>query len=107
MLAEVSMCDLLIGMRLHSLIYAASQQVPMIGISYDPKIDQFLQLLELKAAATTDHFDADQLAEVALQFLGQGAKAEWINNKRQVIEKLQAEAQRPAQQIVNYLRIKG
>jgi polysaccharide pyruvyl transferase CsaB len=106
MLVEVSKCDLLIGMRLHSLIYAASQQIPMIGISYDPKIDQFLQLLELKAAATTEHFDADQLAEEALQLLGQGAKAEWINQKRRIIEQLQAEAQRPAQQIVNYLRIK-
>lgn len=42
MLREVGQCDVLIGMRLHSLIYAAGRRVPLIGISYDPKIDHFL-----------------------------------------------------------------
>lgn len=33
--------DLLIGIRLHALIFAALMHVPFIGISYDPKIDSF------------------------------------------------------------------
>lgn len=37
---------LMIGMRLHSLIFAASVNTPMIGISYDPKIDSFLKLVQ-------------------------------------------------------------
>lgn len=51
------------------LIYAASQYVPMVGISYDPKIDQFLHRLGMKAAASTSHFDADALAQEAQSLL--------------------------------------
>lgn len=34
-------CRFIIGMRLHSLIYALRAGIPMIGLSYDPKIDAF------------------------------------------------------------------
>lgn len=36
-------CDLIVGMRLHSLILAAGAQVPSIGLSYDPKVERFAQ----------------------------------------------------------------
>ncbi|PWK16217.1 polysaccharide pyruvyl transferase CsaB [Tumebacillus permanentifrigoris] len=35
--------DLIIGMRLHSLILAAHCGVPFVSLSYDPKIDRFVQ----------------------------------------------------------------
>ncbi|MFU7592313.1 polysaccharide pyruvyl transferase family protein [Priestia sp. RMT2NF4] len=38
--------SLMIGMRLHSLILSASMGVPVIGISYDPKVDYFTHLLK-------------------------------------------------------------
>ncbi|MFC7062980.1 polysaccharide pyruvyl transferase CsaB [Halobacillus seohaensis] len=37
---------LLIGMRLHSLIFSAISTTPFIAISYDPKIDAFANLLD-------------------------------------------------------------
>lgn len=104
MLAQVAGCDLLIGMRLHSLIYAASQYVPMVGISYDPKIDQFLHRLGMKAAASTSQFDAHRFAEEALGLLD--AREQWAASSRAAIEELKAQAQLPAQRIISFYKRK-
>ncbi|MFD0680746.1 MULTISPECIES: polysaccharide pyruvyl transferase CsaB [unclassified Paenibacillus] len=102
MLSEVSRCHLLIGMRLHSLIYAASQQVPMIGISYDPKIDQFLNRLDMKAAADTKVIRAEAVVSEALRLLKE--REAWQQEKRTLIDRLKSEAQRPAQQIASFFK---
>lgn len=41
----ISKCELVIGMRLHSLIYATTMCVPLVGIIYDPKIQGFLDYI--------------------------------------------------------------
>lgn len=46
--------DLLLGVRLHSLIYAAITATPFVGVSYDPKIDSFLAELNKKPAGSTE-----------------------------------------------------
>lgn len=37
--------DIMIGMRLHALIFAAYMNVPIIGISYQPKVEGFLEYI--------------------------------------------------------------
>lgn len=105
MLLEVSQCDLVIGMRLHSLIYAASRSIPLLGISYDPKIDHFLKRLDSEPVGTTTTLAAEQLAAGAERILQ--APEEWIRSREAKIRELQEEARRPAERIVHYLRNKG
>jgi polysaccharide pyruvyl transferase CsaB len=105
MLAEVAACDIVIGMRLHSLIYAASQYVPVVGVSYDPKIDQFLNRLDMKPAASTESFSIRKVSEETVRLLKN--KQRWIEEKKPLIDGLKKKAQLPAQQICSFLRSKG
>lgn len=105
MFDEVGRCSLLIGMRLHSLIYAAALRIPMVGISYDPKIDYFLRRLQMPVAGSTLHIEPDHLAAQALQLLDE--RDQWIAAKSPLIEELQKKSQIPAQHICQYLRNRG
>ena len=40
--------NIMIGMRLHSLIFAVQNSIPVIGIAYTPKIERFFSELNLK-----------------------------------------------------------
>lgn len=63
-LGIVKNCQLLIGVRLHSLVFALVSLVPFIGISYDPKIDGFLKSINLKSFKI-DKFSSDELVNYA------------------------------------------
>ncbi len=41
LLGFVGALDLIVGVRLHALVFAASQGVPAIGLAYDPKVSAF------------------------------------------------------------------
>ena len=105
MLREVHECDVLIGMRLHSLIYAAGQRVPLIGISYDPKIDHFLKRIHCAPVGATNTLDSRKLASEIQQLLNQGD--EWREEREPLISTLVQMAEAPAKQIAQYLSHKG
>ncbi|MDF2548728.1 MAG: polysaccharide pyruvyl transferase [Anaerosolibacter sp.] len=73
--------DLLIGVRLHSLIFAAIMNVPMIGISYDPKNDSFMASLEQKCLC--------EVEELALEDLLIDIEAKWANlqGEKEILKK--------------------
>jgi polysaccharide pyruvyl transferase CsaB len=102
MLREIRACALLIGMRLHSLVYAAANHIPMLGISYDPKIDHFLDQLDLPVAAHCDTIDAAQLAEQALEMLERGHTI--MQERKTQIHHMQQTSNVPAQQIVSFMQ---
>ncbi len=85
MMSLIGNMDILVGVRLHSLIYAAIMSVPMIGISYDPKINSFMNSIRMKALASVYDFRADDLlAEV------DRVEAERDTIKKDVAESLSA-----------------
>jgi polysaccharide pyruvyl transferase CsaB len=64
--------DVLLGMRLHALIFSALMHVPFLGISYDPKIDNFLALIGQKASTSVQHMDGEKLYNDTCRILSSG-----------------------------------
>jgi polysaccharide pyruvyl transferase WcaK-like protein len=62
-LGAMGRMDVNIGVRLHSLIFSAVNNVPTIGISYDPKIDGFLDMINSNAVCTYEEIDSKKIAD--------------------------------------------
>lgn len=56
--------DLLLGMRLHSLIFAASQCVPLVGLVYEPKVEAFLKEIDQPSAGSLDNLDIREVCDI-------------------------------------------
>lgn len=63
MLSIIGNMDYLVGVRLHSLIHAAIMDVPMIAISYDPKINSFMHSIGMKALCSVYDFESEFFIE--------------------------------------------
>ena len=63
MLSIIGNMDVLVGVRLHALIHAAIMDVPMIAVSYDPKINSFMHSIDMKALCSVYDFKNDFFIE--------------------------------------------
>jgi polysaccharide pyruvyl transferase WcaK-like protein len=61
LMAMAGRMDLLIGMRLHALIFGAALGVPLAGLSYDPKVDALLAQLGGAGPQEVSELDTDAL----------------------------------------------
>ena len=66
--------DAVVGMRLHAMIFSALMHVPFLGISYDPKIDNFLALIDRKATCSIALMDEEKLYEDTRRILAEDPK---------------------------------
>lgn len=94
-LAIISQMNLVIGMRLHALVFAALTGVKFFGVSYDPKIDRFLDSFNGVSIAKIQDIKAEDIVKVVSNHLNDNMQEQ--NNK---IEKLRKEAQANAQRAI-------
>jgi polysaccharide pyruvyl transferase WcaK-like protein len=59
--------DLVLAMRLHAIIMASVMRVPCVGISYDPKVERFLELVGQPNAGGVDGLEEEALYRVLLE----------------------------------------
>jgi polysaccharide pyruvyl transferase CsaB len=68
-------CDLVLGMRLHALLFAANAGVPAVAVSYDPKVDEFIKRLGVEGfSVKVKDVTAPQLASQLVQALTRGGE---------------------------------
>lgn len=93
----ISQADFILSMRLHTLIFAARQRVPLIGFVYDPKIEYYLEKLDMPSGGKLKEFDKE--ATLALV-------DEMIRDKQKFMDKLEqkeAELEKMAHRNEKYL----
>lgn len=95
--------SLLIGMRLHALIFAAVAHTPMIGISYDPKIDSFINQVNQPLIGHVDEaWSADELYKLIGEQLAEHNKQVEILQKKAT--PLQQKANETARKVIGLLK---
>lgn len=67
--------DLVVGMRLHALILAALCRTPAVGLSYDPKIEAFMQSLGLSTSVLGLDAPAEVIATRSAEGVPPGPEA--------------------------------
>ena len=101
LLALMTYAKLVIGIRLHALIMAVNVGVPVVGLSYDPKVDGFLEEVGKIPLAPIQAVSKAWLVREALSIL-----RNWDNHRRWIETRrdhLRKRALRPAQVIAAYL----
>ncbi|HDR8111989.1 TPA: polysaccharide pyruvyl transferase family protein [Bacillus cereus] len=75
--------SLMIGMRLHSLILSVSMNVPIIGISYDPKINHFINIINQNPALFSYHtIPVEKMLNLSIQLINMSNSEKQISQNK-------------------------
>ncbi len=65
MMGIIGNAEFVLGMRLHTLIYAVKMGVPCIALDYDPKVAAVMKSTDLKYSQKVESINTDKLCEYA------------------------------------------
>ena len=101
MLGVLSGLQLLIGMRLHSLIMASVMEIPVVGISYDPKVDAFMKLLGQPLGGRVETLDGELLMKEVWHVLLK--RAEILESLKESLSGMRMEARDTARLVLEMM----
>ncbi|MBQ0068047.1 MAG: polysaccharide pyruvyl transferase CsaB [Phascolarctobacterium sp.] len=67
LLSLIGNLKLLVGMRLHSLIFASVMGVPFVALDYDPKVESFVNMVNGTTAGNIDKLTQDGIVQACKQ----------------------------------------
>ena len=86
-IGALSRMELVVSMRLHALIFAAGQGIPLAGVVYDPKVSAFLRYIGQEQFCDLQALTAQRLREM---IDGAATKASAPQAQAAAVERLQA-----------------
>lgn len=78
--------ELVVSMRLHAVLFAASQGIPSVGISYDPKVSSFIEYTGCGTCIELDELTEDALIQAIKTELASSSSAEKSKRIEQIRE---------------------
>ena len=75
-IGSLSRMEVVVSMRLHALIFAASQGIPLAGVVYDPKVSAFLKYIGQELFVDLDALTEEGLRHMIDQAVGQSRRPE-------------------------------
>ena len=75
-IGALSRMELVVAMRLHALIFAAGQGIPLAGVVYDPKVSAFLRYIGQELFTDLDALTEENLREMIDQAAAQASHPE-------------------------------
>ncbi len=77
----------MVSMRLHGLIFAATSGVPLVGVSYDPKVTAFLESVDEQLCIPIEDVDRMRLCSMLSKA---AAKSADVESRRKTMERLKS-----------------
>lgn len=85
----IGVMDFVMSMRLHTLIFAARQRVPLVGFVYDPKIESYLQKFDMPSGGSVNKYDFEKSFEIIKDIsINRKSYVDRLNKSVAVLEEL-------------------
>ncbi|WP_048600527.1 polysaccharide pyruvyl transferase CsaB [Rubeoparvulum massiliense] len=78
MIGCIAQLDMMVGMRLHAAILAAAQSIPFITLSYDPKVDRFVESMGMPNAGRVETLQLEPFLPLLLNTIEH--REDWRNH---------------------------
>lgn len=101
LMGVIGLCDFVLAMRLHTLIFSARMCVPFIGMVYDPKVDAYIKALNMPSAGDVRDFDAARVMETVKELMAH--RDEYAASLKRSLTELEALAHEDAKLLLELL----